>query len=95
VTTCGFGDLKAKLQEFDNVERRGNNMRQLCATIQALGRGLKEGETRGNLARRARLMGTKKNATLPVILQMMLDATAGSMDDASAPPTKKKKADNK
>ncbi|CAE7294669.1 unnamed protein product, partial [Symbiodinium necroappetens] len=71
-----FGDIEPPMIAAE-VYAAAKKANVVLACIQALGRPLKEKESRAALARRARLMAFTKEVTLPANLDMLLNKTAG------------------
>ena len=65
----------AKLTE-SQLAIDGRRLNCILATLQALWRPLKTGETRGNLARKARLLISSKSVKLPPNLDLLLTKMA-------------------
>ena len=70
-----FGDIEPPVVAAE-IHTQAKTTNAVLACIQALGRPLKEGETRAALARRARLMAYTKEVSLPANLDMLLNKTA-------------------
>lgn len=92
-------DIAIKNDSFDAVKKevkdatatlvgesceKGKALNSCLATIQALWRPLKSGETRGQLARRARVMVTSRQVKLPANLDMFLTKMAATPDKKTA-----------
>ena len=79
-------EQRERLQQLDLKFQDANNVTVAMAAVMSLSRPLKQDETRGQLARRARMMQTAKGASLPANLELLLNKHAAAMptDDAAA-----------